>query len=143
MKILKYIICIAVLALGLSSCSITRYKAYSPSTTQLNLQMADLKYLGEVEISVEYRKYLGILTVIDNVNGKAYDSQDIKYFPIYSSNGLTDELMPQLQMASAKVLEVYPDADYFMVTAQTKTKQQLFLGSNISAKARIKAYSLK
>jgi hypothetical protein len=131
------------MTLGVSSCSITKYKAYSPSSTQLNLQMDDLKFLGEVEINVEYRKYLAAITIIDSINGEAYNRQDIKYFPIYSSNGLTDELLPQLQMASAKVLETYPDADYFIVTSQTKEKHQLFLGSSVSAKARIKAYSLK
>lgn len=131
------------MAFGLSSCSITRYKSYSPTSTQLNLQMNDLKYLGEVEINVEYRKYLGAITIIDNINGKSYDRYDIKHFPIYSNNSLTDELMPQLQMASTKALEVYPDADFFIVTSQTKEKHQLFLGSSVTAKARIKAYSLK
>lgn len=143
MKLLKLIICATAMVLGLASCSITKYKAYAPTQTQLNLQMDDLKYLGEAEISVEYSRYFGFVTVIDKINGEVYERQDIKQFPIFSSNNINDDLMPKLQIASYKLLEQFPEADYFIVTNQTREKYQLFLGSGITAKAKVKAYSLK
>ena len=143
MKLIKYIICASVMVLGLASCSITRYKAYSPTITQLSLQMNDLKYLGESEITVEYRKYLGVITVIDKINGQTYDRKEIRQFPIFSNGSISDNLMSQLQRASYKLLEDYPKADYFVVTNQQSEKYQLFLGSTITAKAKVKAYSLK
>ena len=142
MKLLRYIICMAVAAMGLASCSVTRYSAYSPSATQLNLQMDDLEYLGEVEITVEYRRYLGVFTAIDKINGQEYDRQEINNFPIYGNN-LTSGLLPKLQKASYLILKEYPTADYFIVTSQTSKKDQLFLGSHVTAKAKVKAYSLK
>ena len=143
MKSLKYIICAMLLVFTLASCSVTKYKAYSPTQTQLNLQMDDLQYLGETEITVEYRQYLGCITQIDKINGNTYKRDEIKLFPIFSSNNMTDDLMPNLQMASYKLLELFPTADYFVVTNQTKEKYQLFLGSQVTAKAKVKAYSLK
>ena len=143
MKLLKYIICAAALVLGLASCSVTRHSAYTPTLTQLSIQMDDLEYLGEVEISIEYRRYLGIFTVTDSINGEEYDRKEIKSFPIYNNGYMTDALLPGLQKASSKILEVYPKADYFIVTNQTTERVQLFLGSQVVAKAKVKAYSLK
>lgn len=143
MKLIKYIICACVMVIGLASCSVTRYKAYSPTITQLNLQMDDMEYLGESEITVEYRKYLGIITVIDKINGQTYERKEIKQFPIFSNGSISDNLMSHLQMSSYKLLEDYPDADYFIVTNQKSERQQLFLGSTIKAEARVKAYLLR
>jgi hypothetical protein len=56
---------------------------------------------------------------------------------------MTDDLMPNLQVASYKLLEVFPDADYLIVANQSAEKYQLFLGSQVTAKAKVKAYSLK
>lgn len=143
MKALKFIICAMLLATTLASCSVTRYKAYTPTQTQLNLQMDDLHYLGETEITVEYRRYFGLITQIDKINGNVYERKEVKLFPIFSNNNMTDDLMPNLQIASYKLLEVFPDADYFIVANQSAEKYQLFLGSQVTAKAKVKAYSLK
>lgn len=143
MKLLKYLMCALALTLGLASCSVTRYKAYAPSTTQLSLQMDDLNYLGETTISVEYRVYLGVIVAIDKINGTDYDGSCIKSFPIFNNAGMADALLPNLQRASVKLAEKYPTADYFIVANQTEDRHQLFLGSHVKATARVKAYSLK
>ena len=72
MKLIKSVICAVIAATCLSSCSITKHSAFSPGTTQLTIQMSDLEYIGETEISVEYRKYLGIIDITDSINGEAY-----------------------------------------------------------------------
>lgn len=143
MKLIRYIICSAALILGLASCSITRHSAFAPSVTQLTLQMEDLEYLGETEITVEYRRYLGFITVTDKINDEVYTRDGIKRFPIFINNTTYDALMPKLGRAAYKLVEEYPNADYFIVTSQTKQRYQLFLGSHVTAKAKVKAYSFK
>lgn len=143
MKLLRYLICAIALTLGLASCSVTRYKAFAPSSTQLNLQMDNLEYLGETTISVEYSVYMGAFVSINKVNGEDYNKDEIKFFPIYNNAGVVDNLLPNLQRASFKLAEEYPSADYFIVVNQTEEKHRLFLGSQVKTTARIKAYSLK
>ena len=143
MKVFRYLICAIALTLGLASCSVTRYKAFAPNSTQLNLRMDNLEYLGETTISVEYRVYMGAFVSIDKVNGKDYNNDVIKLFPIYNYAGMADNLLPNLKRASFKLSEEYPSADYFIVVNQTEEKHRLFLGSQVTATARIKAYSLK
>lgn len=143
MRFFKYILIAMTLTLGLASCSVSRYKSYAPSTTQLNIQMDDLQYLGETSISVEYRNYLGFISKIDKVNGELYTGDEVQTFPIFNNSGFADALLPNLNKASFKILEEYPDADYFIVTYQKEEKNQLFLGSNVTSTAKVKAYSLK
>ena len=142
MKFIKYIICSMALVLGLASCSVTRYKAYAPNITQLSIQMDDLVYLGETTISVEYRTYFGITCIIDKINEVAYDGVEIKKLPIVNS-GMNDKLLPKLNKASFKLIEEYPNADYFVVVNQAEEREHLFMGSSTKAKAKVKAYSFK
>ena len=140
MKLIKSVICAVIAATCLSSCSITKHSAFSPGTTQLTIQMSDLEYIGETEISVEYRKYLGIIDITDSINGEAYTGDVIKIFPIVNSSR---PLLPQLSLAAYKLAEEFPEADYFIVTSQDKQTHHLFLGSHVEASAKVKAYSFK
>lgn len=143
MKLIRYIIIAVALVMGLASCSVTRHSAFAPGVTQLTLQMDDLEYLGESEISVEYRRYLGFIAITDKVNGEVYKRDGIKRFPIYINQSASDELLPKLGRAAYKLAEEFPQADYFIVTSQTKQRYQLFLGSHVTSKAKVKAYSFK
>lgn len=143
MKRIKHIVCAVVLAMGLVSCSVTRHSAFAPSITQLTIQMEDLEYLGESEITVEYRCYLGSLCVIDKINGEVYTKDTINSFPIQVTQGITGDLLPNLDRAAYKLTTEYPEADYFIITSQTSQRYQLFLGSQVEAKAKVKAYSFK
>ena len=139
MKAFKYIIMAIALTLVSASCSTARYSAFAPSQTQLSIQMSDLEYLGESEISVEYRQYLGLFTATDVINGEAFTGEQINRFPIYSNQ----VLLPKLDLAAYKLSVEFPNADYFVVTSQTKERYQLFLGSQVAVKAKVKAYSFK
>ena len=143
MKVIKYFIIAATLVLSFASCSVTRQGAFTPGATQLTLQMSDLEYLGESEITVEYRRYLGFITVTDKINGEVYMKDAIKKFPILNSTTDFSGLYCKLGRAAYKLAEEFPQADYFIVTSQTKERYQLFLGSQVSAKAKVKAYSFK
>ena len=139
MKLFRYIAIAAVIIL-ISSCSIVRKTAYAPNWTQLNLSLEDLEYIGDTEISIEYSKYLGIFTKYEKVNGEIYNGLEQTYTS--PSRGLP-LLTPKLRKASYVLYDRFPNADYFIVTGTTVNKTKLFLGSEIEAKARIRAYKFK
>lgn len=142
MKLCKYLLGLGLAALC-CSCSVTRNQTYAPATSQLNIQMSDLEYLGETEISVDYRTYLGFIRIIDKLNGTAYDGSEIKYTDLKNGDFLSSGLYGRLDRAAFKVLEKFPDADYFVVVNQSKQKTRLFLGAEVSVTAKVRAYAFK
>jgi len=138
-----FVILIAAFALG-TGCSVTHNATFSPDSTRLQLRLDDMEYLGECEISIEYRTYMGIIRCIDTINGISYKG-DAMHFASLRGNWLASEtsLYPLLSRAAYKAVEEYPDATYFMVVRQTRLRERLFLGSEIRTTARIRAYRLK
>lgn len=137
MKIYKLLLLSVGLMLCLSSCSVVRQSTYSPRAVEHNLCMADFEYLGETEISVEYRKYLGIFRTIDVINGQSYDGKTVERMDLPGCSS------PILSRASYKVLDEYPEADYLVVSRTRKSIERLLLGSEVKTYAKIKAYKLK
>lgn len=138
MKPIKTIVCVAA-AFTLASCSIVNQQSYAPDVTQLNLQMSDLESLGETEISVSYETYLGLFTRIDHINGALYDGKVREYANLHTNRPISRELF----RATPKVLEEFPEANYFIVTRQTVERELLFLGSETVVKATVRAYKIK
>ncbi|HIZ85693.1 MAG TPA: hypothetical protein IAC04_04300 [Candidatus Coprenecus stercoravium] len=132
----KYLLPV-VLLVSLSSCSVTRYRSYSMNDTRLNVSMDDLVYIGETEISADYRKYIGFISALDSLNGEVYDRAQRKTVEV---GNVPEGLYRYLNRAAYKLVEEFPEADYFIVVSQNKSITRLFLGSDISVKARIKAY---
>lgn len=130
----------AALIVSLSACSVTRHRPYSMDGTRLNVTMDDLEYLGETEISVDYRKYIGFISVIDAINGKVYDRVETKKLEL---SNVPEGLYRYLDRASYKLVEDFPEADYYIVTMQKISRTRLFLGSDVTVRARIKAYRFK
>lgn len=141
MKIYQLYILLALAAIGFSSCSVIKQGTYSPDSVQLNLSMEDLQPLGEVEISVEYRTYLGFIRAIDTINGIAYDGQIINKTKL--PNHLNISLDSPLDHAAYLIFEKYPDAEYLIVSHTQSNKTRLFLGNEIATSAKIKAYKIK
>ena len=139
MKLYRFLLLAAVVA-SLSACSVTRHRPYAVEDTRLNLAMSDLEYLGESEISVDYRKYAGFITVIDSINGVPYDGVEIKTAELGNVPG---GMYDKLHRATYKVIEDYPEAEYFMVVSQNVSRTRLFLGSEVSVKAKVKAFKIK
>ena len=141
MNRIKYLIWVLV-AVVCTSCSVTRNRAYIPSTAQLNIEMSDLEYLGQTEISVDYRTYPGFISRIDQINGEPYDRVERQHANL---NGYLSapKLYNKLGRAASKVTEAFPDATYFIVVRQQKHKTRLFLGADVEVKATVKAYSFK
>ena len=137
MKIYKLFVLSIGLMLCLSSCSVVRQSTYSPRAVQYNLCMADFEYLGETEISVEYRTYLGVFRSIDVVNGEKYDGKKTVYTKLSGCTSL------MLNRAAYKVWEEYPDADYLVVSRSQRSTERLLLGGEVKISAKVKAYKLK
>ena len=138
MKTIKLLLCTMAVA-ALASCSVVRHGAYAPDRTQMNLELSDLVFLGETEISVEYDTYLGIFSRIDKINGVPYDGKVIETARI---NGNT--ILPRkLTRATPKILKDFPDAEYFVITNQKTSRHNLFLGSERIVSAKVRVYKFK
>ncbi len=124
------------------SCSVTRMSVASPDRMQLNITMADLEYLGESEISVEYRTYLGFINVVDAVNGAPYDRQETKKLVVTKGSSSGSKVPDVLDQAADKLTEEYPTADYFRIVSTKVQKNRLFLGGQSVITAKVKAYRL-
>lgn len=125
-----------------SSCSIMRRSGFSPNSTRLELSMNDLEYLGDVEVSVEYSRTLGIFRSVKKINGENYDGVTRNYASA-SVNCLNAMGDPVLKYAFPKVYESFPDADYVLVVGESSSRDILFLGSEHNVKAKVKVYKLK
>ena len=137
---------IAVLSLAIlmTSCSGVYNVSHSPSASvtpdivRLNIDYNNVKYLGEVSIEVNSTVYLGIIRDIRTVNGVNYDFRNVKnvYF-----KGKKEVNMPRvMDKATYKVVETYPDADFYVPVSCSTQKQRMFLGRNETTKVVVRAY---
>ena len=140
MKILKFIAMCAI-ALIVTSCgSVSKNKSYTFDQVRLEMGMNDLEYLGEADISVEYTSYLGLFKSIEKVNGEVYNPTHKKQLSVNKGFIFRNK---KLDIAAYKLVEQYPQADYFQLVFETKDVDKLFLGSVNKEYARVKAYKLK
>lgn len=142
MKPSRFLLC-AFVALTCAACSVTRTGTFAPAVTQLDIRMSDLEYLGQTEISVEYRTYVGFITVIDRINGELFTGEERCHVRFDSRCGAGLYLDGRLRLAACKALEEFPQADYFLPVNCTRSKTRLFLGGEVTEKAVVKAYSFK
>ena len=143
MKIHKLLIMCICVVLGLSSCSIVKHNTYTPDRVQLNLSMDNLEYLGDTEVGVKYNQYIGIIRVIEAINGKPYDGKVI-YRTNYIGNACVSGCSNTiLNRALYKVFNEFPDADYIVISKEKSQTSRLFLGSEITVSAKVKVYKLK
>ncbi len=144
----KYIVrlCLLIGVVSLfSSCgsTMTSHKAsaisFEPDVVRLDVTLDDFEYLGSVEVSVDYRTYLGVITSVDMVNGEAYmGSREATSVSFSGINNM--KFAGPISKSLYKVIETYPDADYYVPTVSQKKTNQLFLGSSSSYQMTFKAY---
>lgn len=136
---------VSVLLLALSSCSGYRHvsgvRTFTDANYRLNTNLDDYTMLGETEVSVEWRTYLGVFNFIDKVNDVLYNKKDYK---VVSLEGMMQAMSfdSKIDKALYKVLEEYPDADFYMPVSNKTEVQQLFLGKHRVETVRIKAFKL-
>ncbi|MGL1885373.1 MAG: hypothetical protein OCD76_02565 [Reichenbachiella sp.] len=138
---------IIVLVVLVSSCSqyriLTERQTTSlrPNLVQLHIDLEDFEYLGKSEISVVSRKYVGLFSRIDTVNNERYNYRDIK---VVTLTGFTDiKLKAEMRKAAYKVIDDYPEANYYIIGQDYKKVHRMFLGSKTWRSMDIHAYKFK
>ncbi len=131
----------------LSSCSVSHvtsaYKENSsltPNRIEVHLTPGDIGYMGETSIDIDYKVYLGVIRIIEHINGEPYEIRKIDRVMLTGPMGLN--LSPMLERASYKVTDNFPEADYYVVNRTRRISQNLFMGSFIREEATVKAYKI-
>jgi hypothetical protein len=147
MKYTKWILASVISVLMLSSCSnyytfsAKRTASFTPNLVQLNVDIDDFEYLGQTEISVISRNYLGFIQVIDTVNNRLYNYRDIR---VTDLNGPRDlRLSGEMKKAAHKVVDEFPEATYYIVSSDYLQINRLFLGKKVNRRMEIQAYKFK
>lgn len=141
MKLHKLLILSLCVLLGLSSCSVVKHRSYSPDRVQLNISMDNLEHIGDTEISVKYNRYIGIIPVIESINGTPYTGKVFHHANIANAVSGCSDIM--LNRALYKVFNEFPDAEYVVISNEKSQVTRLFLGSEISVSAKVKVYKFK
>ena len=115
-RLLSLLTIIAVVLLSASCVSQRRISteaaAFRPNQVRLDLTMQDYQYLGEVTVSAEYTRYLGIFVKIRSINDVPYDPRNTTYTTINMSSKFY--VSRYLHQALYQVTTQYPGADYII-----------------------------
>ena len=146
---MRNFIAFIVITVILSSCAVTNDHVYSDplrSRSYIELELDDIKYLGETEVSYEYSRYLFIGTRIISINGEPADNSEKHYVQLPVQGGLIAGFWNALffernmQRALYKAYEDFGNADYLEIAATSTEIHPMFLGSRVKKTAVVKAY---
>jgi len=145
---MRNIYTLVVFAIILSSCAVKNQHNYSDtlrSRSYVEIDLQDIIYLGETEISYEYSRYLLFGTFIISINEEAPDNSIKNYVEIpYSTLGSIRSIFePNMKRALHKAYLEFPNADYLEISASRIQTQQMFLGRRIKKSAKVKAFKYK
>ena len=147
MKQFKWIIALLVSASLLTSCSnfytysSKRSVSLTPDIVRLDVTLDDFEFLGQTEITVSSRKYLGFIKVIDSINNRAYNYRDVRYTEL---TGPRDVRLPEeMKRAAYKVVDEFPEATYYVITNDYKQINRGFLGKKQTRRMEIQAFKYK
>lgn len=102
------------------------------------MNLNNFEVLGDVEVSVQYRTYLGCIHLFDKVNDEPYNNritQQVRFVG-YGEMGLS---IP-IQKATYKVIKTFPNADYYVPILTEKKVEGMLFGSFISEKVQFRVY---
>ncbi len=133
--------------MGMTSCaglydySKVNSASFVPEEVRLNMDMNDFELLGASSVSISFRNYFGIFTTIDELNGEVYDRRNIKKVDWYGHKKFP--VNGRINKATYKVVEEYPNADYYVPMYSDRQVVRMFLGKRVKQQLVIKAYKLK
>lgn len=143
-KVLLFLLPMFMMAFVSCSSMRTLEKAPAGSMTpevRLNISLDDIEYLGESTISVSTRTYFGCFKQIDMVNGEVFDRHNNTTTSLMGN--LDIKLHGDIALAAGKVIQDYPEADYFVPVSYKDEVTNLFLGKLSTKTMVIKAYKYK
>lgn len=137
---------VTFIALSFSSCSGLRQvsgvqsTSFAPDCVRVEANIGDYVQLGETVVTVESRKYLGCINKIDKINDVDYNFRNVKIIELEGRTNI--KLNGNVKMALYKVVEEYPDADYYVPVIKKTEVERMFLGRYVKESVTIKAYKL-
>jgi len=145
---MRNILKLIVLTFILSSCAVTNTHNLGDlmqKRAYVELDISDIVYLGETEVSCEYSNYF-FLPFIGNrlisINGELPDNSE-KHSVKLQTSGFSDLFDPYMKRALYKAYLEFPSADYLEVTVENLETHKMFLGRKIKKSATVKAYKYK
>ncbi len=145
--VIKYLLSIVIIGI-MSSCSVGQYSSkgvksvdFAPDIVKLDLTMNDFEYQGEVKVDVEYRSYFNSIIVYELINGEAYNRRLVRNVRFAGQKGM--RLSFPIQMATYKLIEKFPNADYYTPVYSEKQVEKMFMGSRTKESATFKVYKQK
>ena len=121
----------------------TRAGSFMPNDVRLNMTMDDFQYLGVQEVSASYKQYLGFITVFNSINNQEVARRVVNIVNLSGNSNLPVKFDGALMRALHVALVNVPDADFVVPASLVIEKQQMFLGSIISKKLKVKMYKIK
>ena len=150
LKNIIFLISIIVFASLFSSCGVSTTKlmrtgTFMPNDVRLNMTLDDFQYLGESEVTIEYSKYFGFITVFKLINGKEVARRNHSIMSLEGNGNFSMPLMlnQKLRRALFDVHIKYPNADFIVPVNIITESEGMFLGSNIKQKIKVKGYKIK
>jgi len=145
--LIKVFLPFCLLILLISSCASIntsrsgRSSSFLPDMIRFDLTSANVELLGEMDISVNYSQYLGIIKIFEFINDQEVSARTINTMSMYGRRNLP--LSPVLNRALYDVYMKYPEADFTIPVYVIEEQKNLFMGKKIKKTARIKAYKIK
>ena len=147
MKKILYVAAVVLPLFMLGSCrGVYQYNTanalrLAPDEVRLNLDLDNFELLGETTISVQTRTYFGIFTKVDSINGESYNFRQVKHTDLNGWSQMKAD--KHLRKALYKVVEEFPNADYYVPVFEKTDKERLFLGRYERKQMTVKAYRFK
>ena len=142
---MRNILKLVVLTFILSSCAVKNNHELSDlmqKRSYVELDISDIVYLGETEVSYEYSRYFYVLDRVISINGESPNNSKKHYVSLQTS-GLSSLFEPNMKRALYKAYLEFPNADYLEVTVKNTERLPMFLGSKFKKTAKVKAYRYK
>lgn len=146
-RILLTLTLVTFIVLSFSSCSGVRQvsgvqsTSFTPDYVRVNSDIDDYELLGESVVTLEYRKYFSLFKTIDKINGEDYNFREIKIVDLENNTNI--RLCGDIKKALYKVVDDYPQADYYVPVVKKTEVERMFMGEFVKESVLIKAYRLK
>lgn len=108
-----------------------------PNEVRLNTTFDDYKLLGIEEVSVSYKVYLGIFSVMNEINKQEPSLRNVN---IVNYNGARIDW--RLKRAIFAGLVKHPDAEFIVPINVVTEVEQMFMGKNVKKTLRFKVYKV-
>ena len=129
--------------IGSSTVHSTRAGTFMPNDIQLHLTMDDFQYLGTQEVSASFKKYLGFITIFNEINSQEVAKRTVNIVNLFGNSNLPVKMDGTMMRALHVALVNVPDADFVVPVSIVTEKQQMFLGSVVTKKLKVKMYKVK